>query len=129
MQYSEKMLELESKLTELGHDVFVSKFAKGMVGKTDEEKEELKLHQKYELDAIREYWSLLQDSDAILVANYDKAGIEHYIGGNAFLEMGFAYVLNRKIFLLNPIPKMPFYETELIAMRPVVIDGDLTKII
>ena len=42
--------------------------------------------------------------------------------------MGFAYVLGKPIYLLNLIPKMPYYETELIALRPIVIDGALDRI-
>jgi len=106
----------------------MSKFGPLFVGKTDEEKEQIKLEQKYKNDAIREFWALMKNADALLVANYDKSGVKNYIGGNAFLEMGFAHVLNQKIYLLNPIPHMPYYETEIIAMRPLVIDGDLSKI-
>jgi hypothetical protein len=42
--------------------------------------------------------------------------------------MGFAHVMHQKIFLLNPIPKMPFYETEIIAMRPTILNGDISSI-
>ena len=128
MQFTEKMLELCATLREQGHEVFMSKFADAYVGKSDAVKEKIKLEHKYNHDAIREFWKPMQTADALLVANYDKHGIKHYIGGNSFLEMGFAYVLNQKIYLLNPIPAMPHYETEIIAMRPVVINGDLTKI-
>jgi len=128
MQFTEKMMDLCERLEELGHEAFMSKFAPYFVGKTDDEKERIKLHQKNKKDAIREFWKPMQDADALLVANFDKHGIENYIGGNAFLEMGFAHVLDQKIFLLNPIPRMPYYETEIIAMQPVVIDGDLSKI-
>jgi len=128
MQYTERMIELCEQLEVLGHQVFMSKFGPAYVGKNDEEKEKLKLEHKYTQDAIREFWKPMQDADALLVANIDKHGIKNYIGGNSFLEMGFAHILNQKIFLLNPIPKMPHYETELIAMKPIVINGDLTKI-
>jgi len=128
MQFTEKMMDLCEQLEELGHEAFMSKFAPYFVGKTDDEKERIKLHQKNKKDAIREFWKPMQDADALLVANFDKHGIENYIGGNAFLEMGFAHILNQKIFLLNPIPRMPYYETEIIAMQPLVIDGDLSKI-
>jgi len=128
MQFTEKMMDLCERLEELGHEAFMSKFAPYFVGKTDDEKERIKLHQKNKKDAIREFWKPMQDADALLVANFDKHGIENYIGGNAFLEMGFAHVLDQKIFLLNPIPHMPYYETEIIAMQPIVIDGDLSKI-
>jgi len=128
MQNAEKMLVLKTKLKKMGHKAFVSKFAEAMVGKSDEEKEKMKLHQKNNLDAIREFWKLMQGADAVLVANYDKGRIKNYIGGNTLMEIGFAHVLNQKIFLLNPIPDIPYYKTELKAMRPVVINGDITKI-
>ena len=41
--------------------------------------------------------------------------------------MGFAHVLNKKIFLFNDIPDM-FYKDEIKAMNPIIIDRDLTKI-
>jgi hypothetical protein len=128
MQFTERMLELCEQLETLGHQVFMSKFAPYFAGKTDEQKEKIKLHQKNKKDAIREFWKPMQDADALLVANYDKSGVKNYIGGNAFLEMGFAHVLNQKIYLLYPIPRMPYYETEIIAMQPIVINGDLSKI-
>lgn len=128
MQYTEKMLEICEELRKLGHQPFMSKFADGYVGKTDDEIEALKLDHKYNYDAIREFWQPMQDADALVVANYDKHGIPNYIGGNAFLEMGFAYVLGQKIFLMNPIPDMRYYGTEIIAMKPVVLDGDLRRI-
>ena len=128
MQFTEKMMTLCDQLKALGHEPFMSKFGPAFVGKTDEEKEKIKLDQKYNHDAIREFWKPMQTADALLVANYDKHGIKHYIGGNAFLEMGFAHVLNQKLYLLHPIPKMPHYETEIRAMKPVVINGNLKKI-
>ncbi|MFA5954681.1 MAG: hypothetical protein WC817_04055 [Patescibacteria group bacterium] len=78
-------------------------------------------------DSIRAYWNVINDCDVVLVANYDKKGIKGYIGGNVFLEMGFAHVLNKKIFLLNNIPKMS-YSDEIKAMQPIVLRGDLSKI-
>ena len=83
---------------------------------------------KIEYDFIRKHFKNIEWSDAILILNYPKKGIEGYIGGNTFLEMGFAYVLNQKIFLYNPIPEIDFYKTEIEAMKPIIINGDLTKI-
>jgi hypothetical protein len=128
MHFTEKMMEICRQLEKMGHEVFMSKFGPSFVGNTDEEKEKIKLVQKYNHDAIREFWKPMQGADALLVANFDKHSIKGYIGGNAFLEMGFAHILNQKIYLLNPIPKMPHYQTEIIAMRPLVINGDLTRI-
>jgi hypothetical protein len=128
MQFTEQMVKICEDLKALGHEVFMSKFADSYIGKTDAEKEKIKLNHKYNYDAIREFWKPMQNADALLVANFDKHGIKAHIDGNSFLEMGFAYVLGQKIYLLNPIPKMPYYETEIIAMKPIVINGDLSKI-
>lgn len=129
MIFTEKMLEVKKELEKLGHEAYVSDFAEHYVGKSEKEKEELTIYHKNEKDAIREYWEQIQKADAILVLNYDKRGIKNYIGGNTLMEIGFAHVLNKKIFLLNPIPEIPYYQSEIEAVRPVIIDGNLAKIV
>ncbi len=129
MQFTDKMLEVRGKLQELGHDAFITNLHKTMIGKTHDEIEKIKLHQKYNQDAIREFWLLMQGADAVLVLNLDKNGIKNYIGGNTLMEIGFAHVLNQKIFLFNPIPDMPYCKTEIEAVKPCIIYGDLTRII
>ncbi|PIS07706.1 hypothetical protein COT78_01910 [Candidatus Berkelbacteria bacterium CG10_big_fil_rev_8_21_14_0_10_43_13] len=100
-----------------------------MVGKTDEEIETIKLHQKNNMDAIREFWRMMQGADAVLVLNLDKNGVKNYVGGNTLMEIGFAHILNQKIFMLNPIPEMPYCKSEIEAVKPIIINGDLKKII
>jgi len=128
MHFTEKMVEVCKALEALGHTPFMSSFKDNYIGKNADEIEQTKLRDKFQNDAIREFWKPMQDADALLVLNYEKHDIPNYIGGNAFLEMGFAHVLNQKLFLLNPIPDMPYYGTEIAAMRPQVINGDLSKI-
>lgn len=128
MQYTEKMLELRDQLIKMGHDAFVTTLADPFVGKTDEQKEKIKIHQKQNMDAIREFWRLMQGADAVLVANFDKHGIKNYIGGNTLMEIGFAHVLNQKVFLMNPIPDIPYYKTEIEAVKPIIINGNLTLV-
>ena len=70
----------------------------------------------------------MQGGDAVLVLNFDKNGIRNYIKGNTLMEIGFAHVLNQQIFLLNPIPDIPYYKTEIEAMRPIIVNGDITNI-
>jgi hypothetical protein len=41
--------------------------------------------------------------------------------------MGLAFHLNKKIFLLNEIPKQSCKE-EIIGMKPTLLNGDLNKI-
>ena len=129
MQMTERMLDAVEKLKENGHDAFVvSVFAEKYVGKSDEEKEVLKIHHKNNLDAMRVDCERIKDVDAILALNVEKSGIPNYIGGNTFLEIGYAHILGKKIYLLNPIPEIPYYKTELVAMQPIVLNGDLSRI-
>ena len=43
------------------------------------------------------------------------------------MEMGIALYLNKKIYLLNQIPEIP-YKEEILRMSPIIINKDLTKI-
>lgn len=128
MQYTDRMLEVKDELSELGHEPFLTSLHLAFIGKTAGEIEVIKIDQKNNKDAIREFWNAMQGADAVLALNYDKHEIKNYIGGNTFLEIGFAHVLNQKIFLLNPIPEIQFYKTEIEAMKPIILNGDLTLI-
>ncbi len=128
MQFAEKLIEVRDELQGLGHDAYTTSLIKPFIGKSDEEKERIKIYQKNNLDAIREFWELMQEGEGVLAVNLKKRGIENYIGGNTFLEMGLAYILNQKIFLYNPIPNIDFYKTEIEAMQPIIINGDLLNI-
>lgn len=128
MQFTEKMIEARDRLIETGHDAFVTNLAYPFIGKSDDEKEKIKIHQKNHLDAIREFWRLMQGADAVLVMNFDKHAIRNYIGGNTLMEIGFAHVLYQKIFLYNPIPDMPYCRSEIEAVNPIIIYGDLSEI-
>jgi len=82
MQYTEHMLKVRDQLKTLGHDAYVTELHKAFIGKSDEEKEAIKIHQKNDMDAIREFWRIMQGGDAVLVLNLDKNGVKNYIGGN-----------------------------------------------
>jgi nucleoside 2-deoxyribosyltransferase len=81
--------------------------------------------QKRQLNVIRRYYERIGSSDVLLVVNPEKNGIEGYVGANTFLEMGFAFVLEKQIYVLNPIGELP-YSDEIVAMEPVVLNDDLS---
>jgi len=129
MMFYIQMREAQEVLEKFGHEVIVP------MGTDDDPpiesrpgitKEQL-VAAKIEYDFIRRHFRNIESSDAILILNYPKDGIEGYIGGNTFLEMGYAFGLNKKIFTLYAIPEMQ-YAAEMHAMQPVVLDGDVTKI-
>jgi hypothetical protein len=128
MQFVDKMFEVRNELRAQGHEAFITSLYEPMLGKNAKEIEQIKLYQKNNLDAIRVFWNEMQGADAVLVLNLDKNGIKNYVGGNTLMEVGFAHVLNQKIFMWNPIPDMPSCKSELEAVNPIIIDGDISKI-
>jgi hypothetical protein len=128
MVFSEKMIEIGKILSDMGHIVFMSRFVNAYVGLDVHDKEKLTLYHKNEKDAIKSFWKDMQDADALLVVNLDRRGIKNYIGGNTLMEIGFAYVLGQKIFLMNPIPEIEYYKSEIEATKPVIINGDFSLI-
>ena len=128
MQFSEKMLTATKSLRKKGYVAITSKFIKEFIGKSDKEKEVIKLRQKNDEDAMKVDCMQILDSDAVLVMNFDKHGVKNYIGGNVLIEIGYAHILGKKIFLYNPIPDIPYYKTEIEAMKPIIIQGNLKNI-
>lgn len=120
MKFIEELKKVKEFLENNGHIVFLP------VMKNFKEEGE---HSDYKIkfNLIREHFRKIDGCDAILVLNYKKDEIDNYIGGNSFLEMGKAYDKSIKIFLLNPIPDIS-YKDELIAMQPIILNGDLSKI-
>ncbi|MDD5726552.1 MAG: hypothetical protein PHC53_04070 [Patescibacteria group bacterium] len=134
LDFTHEIAAIKKKLEELGHQVNIpptsEAILRGEVSVDDirrEKEDGTFASRSIEDDAIRRYWRVIKDSDALLVANYDKKGIKDYIGGNALMEMGFTHVLEKPIYLLNGIPDMG-YTDEIKAMQPIVLHGDLSKI-
>lgn len=69
----------------------------------------------------------IKNSDAILAVNYPKRGVDGYVGANTFLEMGFAFVLGKKIFLLHSAPDQD-YKVEILGLQPVILGGEYMKV-
>ena len=130
--FAVQMVEYRDQLMKLGHEVnlhehYIAQANGGMKDLIDRMNREHAFVKK-EYDYIRYHYNEIVNSDAILVLNFDKNGIKHYIGGNTLMELGFAYVNHKKIFLLNPIPEMN-YKDEIEAVEPIVIYGNLNLIV
>ncbi|MFA5828166.1 MAG: hypothetical protein WC841_02235 [Candidatus Shapirobacteria bacterium] len=128
MVFSDEMLKLKSGLEKINHEVVISSFTKGYAGKDIEEITRLTIKDKNDNNGLIELCESLKDVDAILVLNLDKKGIKNYIGGNTLIEMGYSFILGKKIFLYNPIPEIEFYKSEIVAMSPIVVNGNLSLI-
>lgn len=86
-----------------------------------------KITAKIEYNFIREHFNKVETADAILILNYEKNEVAGYIGGNTFLEMGYAFGHGKKIYFLNPIPEMDYY-AEMVAMQPMILNANLDLI-
>lgn len=128
MHFSEKMLEVAEKLREMGHTPILSNFVESFPGKDDKEKENLKLEQKFNEDAMKRDWDSMKEADTLLVINLERHDIPNYIGGNTLFELAAGYFSSKKIYFLNPIPDIPYYKTELEAVRPIILNGDVSLI-
>lgn len=128
MKLALDMLDVRKKLEELGHEVVLPRHTEEYAKmSTSEDIHKESASNKIKEDLIRDYYNEISRNDAVLIVNNDLNGIVGYIGGNSFLEMGFAHVLNKKIFLLKNIPEVSFKD-ELIAMEPVILNGVLADI-
>jgi len=154
--FQDKIIPLKDKLEELGHEVkiwplkvkdgggqLISVQEYYQIRRTANNDEKWVWDRKAE--AIMEHFNKIAWSDAILVANYDKIvetpshlsshstsahsanNIKGYIGGNTLMEMGLAFFLKKKIYLLNQVPELP-YKEEILGVKPVILNGDLAKI-
>jgi len=124
MSFAKEMLEVSKLLEDIGHEPLLPA---DTIESVKDPSRRRNIDLCIEKDIIRDHLRKIQESDAILVLNYRRKGIAGYVGGSSLIEMGFAYYLNRKIYLLNPIPKMS-YTVEIEAMQPLVLNGDFEKL-
>ena len=131
--FKESMIEYQKLLANLGHEGVVHPDYLAFIrGEKQEiwskisggEHHEAKKSQGY----IKWYYNAIVSSDAILVLNFDKRGIKNYIGGNTLMEIAFAHVHDKKVFLLNDIPEEVSYFDEIKAMTDIILNNDLNKI-
>jgi len=125
---ADKIIVAQKELEERGFEVEipwgVQRYIENDFKHTAEEKRN---EWKKNNDLISRYYELIKEHDAVLVVNVEKCGTPNYIGGNTFLEMGFAHVLDKPLYVLNPLPDLP-YLSEMQAMNHTVLNGDFSKI-
>ena len=113
------IIEMQELLEERKHEVFpIFEYLEQLEEMNEKKKEKNRVS----------FFDKLKESDALLVVNNSlKKGRENYISGSSFLEMGFTYALGKKIFLLQDIPDLS-YKDEIMAMKPIILNGNLNKI-
>jgi hypothetical protein len=79
--------------------------------------------------AINDHYEKIDWCDGILVVNHEKRGINGYVGGNTLIEIGVAFYLKKKIYILNPVSSELSHKQEILGMKPRILNGDLSKIL
>lgn len=132
IKFIDEMIRLKVELEKKGHKILLPTSAE--TGQTKDWWNNLRIENPSEFieikaDRMTGHFKKVNDSEAILVLNYDKGGIQNYIGGNTLMEMGLALYLGKKIFLWNPIPGDVSYEEEIFGMSPIVLNQDISFIL
>ena len=131
--FMKEMVATKDKLREMGYDAWIhpdyEAFVRG-------EKQEILRRAfngehaavKRENNYLKVHYQHILDSDVIIFVNAEKNGRKNYIGGNVLIEMGQAYVNNKKIVLLYDLPTDSAYLDEIASMDPICLHGDLKNI-
>lgn len=123
MKLIEKMLEVEKGLKAMGYNVFVPSLEETGDYASMSVPEQYVFKNRMIVDHLNK----IKEGDAVLIVNDRLKDTDSYIGANSFLEIGFAFSLGKKIYLLNKVPDQS-NSVEIGGMFPVCLDGDLSKI-
>jgi hypothetical protein len=127
MHFAKEMQEAQKNLEALGHQADISPDTQACI-----ENPNLNMDLEHCLasNIDKSCFQLIADSDAILVLNYSKNGMNGYVGGATLMEIGLARHLDKKVFILHDLPSEDElrYVLEIKLVRPVILRGDLAKI-
>lgn len=129
-----QVLEVEDTLKKMGFLVSIPLTANKMKRSGDFRVETYKTWFKNPNDYKRKtfltkhHFNKIVNGDITLVLNYEKNGIKGYIGGAVLCEMAIALQFKKKIYVLNPIDESCSYKEEILAMSPIILNGDLPRI-
>lgn len=127
-------IEIEKQLNALGFRVKLPYTAMKMKRTGDFRVETYKIWFKDPKNYARKSWLIknhfqkIISSDAILVPNYEKNGINGYIGGNTLIEMAIAFHYKKPIYILNSISDKLELKEEVFGLLPIFLNGKIENI-
>jgi len=124
--FYDKIPPIKEKLENMGHTIILPNCYD--TPETESRFRGTNEHTHWKSEMIKHSAKVISDADGVFVLNYEKNGIENYIGGATFLEMYDAFRLGKQIYMMNDIPK-GLLEDEIIGFNPVILNGDLSKLI
>ena len=105
------MIDVKKQLEQLGHEVKLPPFevkdengnmipVKEYYSRRKSETDDTSWIWDRKEEAMRMHFQKVEWGDAVLILNFDKNAVSNYVGANTLLEMGLAFHLNKKVFLL-----------------------------
>lgn len=125
LSFGDEVREIVRELEEMGHKVLLPN---GVIHRLNEQPDFDPVKAKLETDPCHKHTDKIREADVVLMCNYTKNGIENYIGANSFAELFVAYYFDKQIYMLNPLPNMPYINDEINAFGAKILNGDLNKI-
>lgn len=131
MHFAKEMLEIKNELEQIGHEVIIPIDTEASICNPELNDNFEHLENFAEVDLDKDHFNKISASDAILVLNYQKNNITGYVGGATLMEIAVARHLDKKIFVLFDLPNADAlkYVLEIRLAKPIILSGDLNKII
>jgi hypothetical protein len=131
MSFTKEIIDLQNQLRNFGHDVSVPCDVElhiekpGFIDELDKDRKHL-----IENNIIKKCFDLIADSEAVVFLNLPKNGINGYIGTSSLMEMGLAYYLGKKIYLMHQFPDPNIYRWahEVASFMPGILNGDVDSL-
>jgi hypothetical protein len=134
IDFKKEMHEYKAELERMGHEVLLPEGAYSPMSKFEFDKLK-KTNPQYFRERrqyyMRKHFEKVADSatDAILVLNFPKNNIYGYIGPNTLFEIAIAFYFGKRIYLLHKVSETEPYSTEIFAINPTILDGDIKKLV
>lgn len=125
LSFGDEVREIAKQLEAAGHEVLLPH---SVIYRLNEQPDFDPVQAKLDTDPYHRHTNKIRESDAVLMCNYTKNGIENYIGANSFAELFAAYYFNKPIYALHPLPDMPYINDEIQALGIKILNDDLSKI-
>lgn len=126
MTFAQQMKDTKNIFENMGFEVYVPLDTEHVI---EDPNKKTDVAFMKELGVGRGDAELVAKSDAFIILNYPKHGIDGYVGPGAYRDLSVAWWLNKKIFFLFPYSEnQNNHKYEMLGFEPVILDGNIEKI-
>lgn len=125
LSFTKEVLALAKELEQQGFELLLPN---SVMERSIEKPDFDPVQSKIKTGNVNKHIDKIKASDAVLVCNYTKNGIENYIGANTFLEIAAAHYFEKPIYTLNPLPDQPYIHDEIHSFGIKTLNGNLSRL-